>query len=87
MRRGASMTCAPPRTGVRRRGAASGETGWCGSTARVDAEDGPDPGGRGGLREAHRAGDVVAVGQRQRPDPAFRGPGDQSAQMRGAEAG
>ncbi|GHH16432.1 hypothetical protein GCM10017674_66340 [Streptomyces gardneri] len=85
-RSGASATCRPPWTGVRRWGAAAGE-GLVRGDGEVDAEDGPDTGGRGGLREAHRAGHVVAVGQRQRSDPALRGPGSRSARLRGAEAG
>ncbi len=40
----------------------------------LDAEDGPDAGGRGRVREAHRPGDGVPVGQREGADPPLGGP-------------
>ncbi|OEV21346.1 hypothetical protein AN221_07280 [Streptomyces nanshensis] len=55
--------------------------------AEVDAEQWLHPGGCGGLREAHRPGDHVPVGQRQRPDPALGCPRDEVMGVRGTVAG
>ncbi len=58
-----------------------------GGDAEVHSEYRLYSGSCGGLREAHRAGDHVAVGQRHRPDLAFGGSGDDVARVGGAVAG
>ncbi len=68
----ASTTWAPPQ----HRGTAAG----CGAGERVrgdgdlDAEDRPDTGAHSGVREPHRPGDGVPVGQRESADAPLRRP-------------
>ncbi len=70
------------------RGTAAGlGRGHMGGDAEVDAEQRLHAGGRGGLREAHRTGDHVAVGQRHGADPALGRPRDEVMGMRGTVAG
>lgn len=65
MRSGATGTCAPPRTGVRRcTGRAVGGGGSDGSDREIDTEDRPHTLLGAGVREAHGAGDGVPVGER-----------------------
>lgn len=55
--------------------------------AQIDTEQWLHSGGRGSFREADRAGDHVAVGQRHRSNPSHGGAGDEVTRMRGTVAG
>lgn len=92
VRRGGSVTCTPPCTGVRGR-PADGPGGPRGATGDVDSEDGPAAGCRGGREEeeADRTCDGVPAGRRECRHPAlsgalYEGAGEGSA-VAGAVAG